>query len=436
MPHSAAPSRSADRPLVVRLEGTLIFSSIVWEAIVSAVRHRFALAFMLAFWRLAGQRYFQQKLATLVDIDAATLPYNAEVLALLNREISLGRTIVLATTGPRCFAEKVASRLPLFSDVIVVGHPIAPALDTTFGPQNYDCHRVPKRPWRRPLLAAMRPRQWLKNLLVFVPMLAAHALDRTALIASLLAFIVFCLAASGAYLLNDTLDAAHDRMHRTKFCRPLAAATLPIPVALGASGLLTLTALAGCLWLAPLLCVVLCCYFLVTVSYSIHLKRLPMVDIVTLAVLYSARILGGCAGTKIEPSFWLLAFSFFIFLSLALLKRHSELLNLQRDGEAHTRGRGYLTSDKTPIGIMGLNSGFLSVLIFILYFHSGNVLPLYPHPAYLMGVVPLLVFWLGHLWMLSFRGEVNEDPVLYVSRDRVSWAVIGSCAALAAAASF
>jgi 4-hydroxybenzoate polyprenyltransferase len=177
-------------------------------------------------------------------------------------------------------------------------------------------------------------------------------------------------------------------------------------------------------------------YFATTLAYSIHLKRLLMVDIVTLAILYSLRVLGGSAATGIAPSFWLLAFSFFIFLSLALLKRHSELLNLHRDGKQKTRGRGYSTADKAPIGIMGINSAFVSVLIFMLYFNSQNVIALYPHPAWLLGILPLLVFWLGRLWTLSFRGQVNEDPVLYVSRDKASLVVIAACGLLAAAASF
>jgi 4-hydroxybenzoate polyprenyltransferase len=184
----------------------------------------------------------------------------------------------------------------------------------------------------------------------------------------------------------------------------------------------------------PFLLLPLGVYFATTLAYSFHLKRLLMVDIVTLAILYSLRVLGGSAATDIEPSFWLLAFSFFIFLSLALLKRHSELFNLHREGKEKTRGRGYTTADKTPIGIMGVNAAFVSVLVFMLYFNSQNVLNLYRHPAWLLGILPLLVFWLGRLWTLAFRGQVNEDPVLYVSKDKVSLVVIVLCGLLAVAA--
>jgi 4-hydroxybenzoate polyprenyltransferase len=201
-----------------------------------------------------------------------------------------------------------------------------------------------------------------------------------------------------------------------------------------ASPLLAATALGLCAAFNPLLLAAVALYFGATLCYSLYLKRLLMIDIVTLAILYSMRILGGAAATAIEPSFWLLAFSFFIFLSLALLKRYSELFNLQRDGKEKTAGRGYTTADKAPVGIMGVNSAFMSVLIFILYFQSQNVQVLYPHPAWLAGIVPLLVFWLGRLWTLAYRGQVNEDPVLYVSRDPVSLVVVGLCVALAVAA--
>jgi 4-hydroxybenzoate polyprenyltransferase len=161
-----------------------------------------------------------------------------------------------------------------------------------------------------------------------------------------------------------------------------------------------------------------------------------MVDIVTLAILYTLRVLGGSAATRIEPSFWLLAFSFFMFLSLALIKRHSELTNLQKAGKDKTRGRGYTTADRTPIGVMGVNAAFIAVMVVMLYFNSDNVLVLYRQPNWLLGILPLLVFWLGRLWILSFRGQVNEDPVLYVSKDKTSLAVLALCAALVVAAAW
>lgn len=286
------------------------------------------------------------------------------------------------------------------------------------------------------LLKAMRPRQWLKNLLVFVPMLAGHALTGTALMQSLSAFLVFSMCASSAYLLNDTLDAEDDRLHPVKRNRPIASGALAVPLAIAVAAVLALAALALSAWLDPLLLLVVAIYFTSTVGYSVYLKRLLMVDIVMLALLYCMRILGGSAITGIVPSFWLLTFSFFLFLSLALLKRHSELVNLHTNGGKKTNGRGYTTADQAPVGIMGVNSAFMSVLIFILYFNSPDVLKLYERPAFLIGIVPFLIFWLGRLWTLSFRGQVNEDPLLYVSRDPVSLLVIAICVGLAGAATY
>lgn len=432
-----APAAARDRrALVVRLEGDLIASSLTWECVVLYIRRHLLRALLLPLWRCLGRRRFERHLRQAVAVDPAVLPYDAALMEQLAAARRQGRTLVLTTAAPQYQADAIGSHLQLFDHVL--GDAPAPdaRLAQLCGDAGHEHAVAARAPWAPALLRAMRPRQWLKNLLVLVPMLAGHALNVTALRQSALAFVAFSLCASSAYLLNDALDAGDDRQHPTKRRRPIAAGTLPLPIALGASALLAPLSLALCAWADPLLLLVVLVYFLTTVCYSMHLKRLVMVDIVTLAILYSLRILGGGASTGIEPSFWLLTFSFFLFLSLALLKRHSELFNLRQRGQEQTSGRGYTTADQTPIGIMGINSGFLSVLTFMLYFNSERVLTLYRHPALLMGVVPLLVFWLGRLWTLSFRGEVNEDPLLYVSRDGVSLAIIAACAALVAAAAY
>lgn len=456
-------------PIVVELDGALIRSSLLWEAVAIFLKQHSLRLFTLIFWRLLGRAEFARRLFAAVAPDAAALPYDRQLLALLGAKAAKGRRLILASDSPHAAA--VAQHLALFDSVLDISparqaERLAQALHG--GPFDYlgrargapalwaQCRvaypvgRAPAGPardgaakpvgearggWGLPLLKAMRPRQWMKNLLVFVPMLAGHVLTLAALAQSALAFAAFCLCASSAYLLNDTLDARDDRAHASKHKRPIAAGTLPIGVALAASALLAGAALALCARVDTLLALSVLVYFLSTVSYSIYLKRLLMVDIVTLAMLFSLRILGGAASTRIEPSFWLLAFSFFLFLSLALLKRHSELFNLHQQGKKNTSGRGYTTADRAPIGMMGINSAFIAVLIFSLYFNSANVIRLYRQPAFLFAIVPLLVFWLGRLWTLSFRGEVNEDPVLYVSRDPVSLVVVGLCVCLVVAAS-
>jgi len=465
------------RPLVIDLDGTLIHSDLLWESIVLFLKTHFLRAWQLPLWLFLGKAGFKERIAREVELDPAALPYDKTVLALIAQARAEGRTVVLATGAQRRFADLIAAHLGLFDQVLATedgvnftSHNKARQLCALFGQRGYDyvgnsradlpvwlaCEdalSVTRKPFRLSdgratthsgsvrggapgaLLKAMRPRQWLKNLLVFVPMLAGHQLDLWTLQMACTAFIAFSLCASSAYLLNDALDAQDDRMHPTKHRRPIASGALPLPLALLASPLLALAAIALCAWTSPLLLGVVTIYFASTVAYSVYLKRLLMIDIVTLAILYSLRVLGGSAVTLIAPSFWLLAFSFFIFLSLAMLKRHSELFNLQRDGKEKTRGRGYTTADKTPIGIMGVNTAFVAVLIIMLYFNSDSVLDLYATPAWLAGTLPLLVFWLGRLWVLSFRGQVNEDPVLYVSKDKVSLVVIALCLLLATLAS-
>jgi 4-hydroxybenzoate polyprenyltransferase/phosphoserine phosphatase len=473
---NSQPATSAAVPLVVDLDGTLIFSDLLWESLVLFLKKSFLRAWLLPLWLARGKAAFKAALAAEVELDPAALPYDRALIELMREERAKGREVVLATGSHARFAGFIAGHLALFDRVLATGegtnltsHNKARALVALYGERGYDyvgnstadvpaweasrhAYTVTRRQFRLSdgrvtsrvgservraapsLLKAMRPRQWLKNLLVFVPMLAGHAFNPATLLASIVAFVAFSLCASSAYLLNDALDAQDDRVHPTKHKRPIAAGALPLWLALVTSPLLALASIALCLAFNQLLLGVVGIYFVTTLAYSIQLKRMLMVDIVTLAILYSLRVLGGSAATGIAPSFWLLAFSFFIFLSLALLKRHSELINLHREGKKKTRGRGYSTEDKAPIGIMGINSAFVSVLIFMLYFNSQNVLMLYAHPAWLMGILPLLVFWLGRLWTLSFRGQVNEDPVLYVSRDPVSLVVFALCGALAFAA--
>jgi 4-hydroxybenzoate polyprenyltransferase len=477
--HSATvtpPQDGARAPLVVDLDGTLIFSDLLWETIVLFLKQHLLSFWRLPLWLLGGKVAFKQRIADAVTFDPAALPFDRELIDYLKQQKAQGRVIVLATGSHERLARQVAAHLGLFDLVLASGeginltsHSKADRLVREYGDRGFDyignsradiavwqrsqaCYSVTARPfslgdgrhttrlgasrhaWGPALLQAMRPRQWLKNLLVFVPMLAGHALDSATLAASLGAFAVFCVFASSAYLLNDVLDAQDDRAHAIKFRRPVASGRLPVPVALAASIVLAIGGIALSSWLGPLLAVATGIYFLTTLWYSLQLKRLLMIDIVTLAILYSLRIVGGGAATGIVPSFWLMAFSFFIFLSLAMLKRYSELANLHRAGQKKTRGRGYSTDDAVPLGALGINAAMMSVLILMLYINSATVWQQYRHPVVLVLCVPLLVFWLGRLWLLAYRGKVNEDPVLYVSKDKVSLAIVAACLACGAIA--
>jgi 4-hydroxybenzoate polyprenyltransferase len=473
---AGTPTR--DVPLIVDLDGTLIFSDLLWETIVLFLKRHLLRAWLLPLWLLRGKAGFKHRVSDGVLLDPAILPYDQALLDTIRKEKENGREVVLATGAESRLARLVAGHVGLFDRVLssdpglnLTSHDKARELAALYGEGGYDyvgnsradlpvwlgsrtAYSVSGKPFRLAdgrstmalgtrrggvgpaLLKALRPRQWLKNLLVFLPMLAGHALRMDALLASLFAFVAFSLCASSAYLLNDALDAQDDRLHPVKRKRPIANGSLPLGVAMVASPLLGAAGLLMCAAHDRMLLLVVGVYFAATVCYSFYLKRLMMVDIVVLALLYTLRVLGGSAATGIEPSFWMLAFSFFLFLSLALLKRHSELANLQRAGKEKTNGRGYTTADRLPIGIMGVNAAFVAVMVFMLYFNSDNVLILYSRPQWLYGTLPLLVFWLGRLWLLSFHGKVNEDPVLYVSKDKTSLLVMALCAALAIAATY
>lgn len=465
-------------PFVVDLDGTLVRTDLLWEGIVLFLR-----AYPLEIWRLvcrlfSGKVAFKTWLASRVAIDPSRLPYNEPLLTALRGMQQQGRPLILATGSHARFAEPVAAHLGLFGTVIATQDDVnmtsthkAQALATRFGAGGYDyigndtvdipvwegareAFSVSPRAFvlqgggttqpmavvqpysARALLRAMRPRQWLKNLLVFVPVLAGHALTPGPWMYSLWAFVGFCLCASSAYLVNDTLDAQEDRMHRIKKSRPIAAGTLSIPVALVAAvGFVALACAIGLAVGGPLLAV-LAIYYGLTTTYSIWLKRLLLLDVITLSMLYILRVVGGGAAAGIVLSFWLLAFLLFILLSLALLKRHSELHHLESIGQESASGRGYRVSDAIPVAAMGIASGFLGTLVFMLYVNSEAVTALYGTPLVLMAVTPLLVYWHCRIWVLSFRGAIHEDPVFFISKDPVSRAVLILTAVIAIFATF
>jgi len=280
------------------------------------------------------------------------------------------------------------------------------------------------------ILRAMRLHQWVKNLLVFIPLLAAHKVtDGSAPLAAGLAFVAFGVTASAVYLLNDLLDLSADRQHPQKCRRPFASGNLPLLWGLILPPLLLLAALVLCLlWLPMNFLAVLVGYFITTLAYSFKLKSLPIIDVMTLAGLYTIRVIAGAAAVAIMPSFWLLAFSMFIFLSLALVKRYTELKSLQRRGELIAAGRGWHVDDLPLVSTIGASAGVACVLVMALYIDSQSAEQLYRAPEVLWLICPLLLYWVSRLWFKAHRGEVHEDPIVFALTDRVSL-VVGLLAA-------
>ena len=460
-------------PLVVDLDGTLTRTDTLAEALFRLAREQPLALIHAAFTLRQGRAAFKARIARLTALDPSTLPLNPELIAWLREQAARGRSLILATASDRQVAQVVADRVGLFTEVLasdgqrnLKGPAKAAVLVERFGKGGFDyvgdsradlpvwaaarhaivvggprlvqstspiatVARVFTPPPRLPALwRALRPHQWAKNLLVFLPLLAAHQVsDPRGLFAAGLAFLAFSLTASAVYLVNDLLDLDADRHHPSKCRRPFATGELPLAWGALLSPLLLLTAIGLNLWfLPPLFTLILVGYFLVTTTYSFGLKRKPVVDVLLLAALYTLRVIAGAAAVAIVPSFWLLAFSRFIFLSLALAKRYTELDGLRRRGELTAAGRAWHVDDLPLVQTLGTGAGLAAVLVLALYIDSAPARQLYASPQVLWLVCPLLLYWISRLWFKAHRGEMDEDPVVFALGDRVSL-VLGSSAA-------
>lgn len=468
-----AGSYAGGVPLVIDLDGTLLRSDLLVESALAWVRARPLNALAPLAWLAGGKAALKQRLAEAVELDVAALPYDERVLALIARERALGRRIVLATASHRLYAERVAAHLQLFDDVLATGDGVNLSAERKrdlllqrYGHQGYDyagnsgddlavwaCARhayvvnaggalerraqahgnvaqlLPRTPageLLRAMARALRPHQWAKNLLLLLPLMAAHlAHDPARLAAGALAVVCFSLCASSVYLLNDLLDIADDRHHPSKRHRPFAAGTLPLLAGVAAAPLLLAAAFGLALWLLPWkFSVVLLGYYALTLAYSLALKRVMALDAITLAGLYTLRLIAGAAAFSVPLTFWMLAFSVFMFLSLALVKRYAELREARHRGEeSQARGRGYFPGDLEMIASLGAASGYLSVLVLALYTQDRATVALYSQPQLIWLACPLLLFWITRTWMLTHRGQMHDDPVVFALKDRASLAV-------------
>lgn len=287
----------------------------------------------------------------------------------------------------------------------------------------------------RAWISGMRFHQWLKNLLVFLPLLASHRfLEGSAVLHAACAFLLFGACASSVYLINDLLDIGADRLHARKRTRPFAAGEIPLIQGIVIAPMLAVASLVLAFFVSPQFQLVLALYFLMTLSYSLRLKRVVMVDVVLLAGLYTVRIIAGAAAIGSPLSFWLLAFSMFLFLSLAMLKRYIELRSMQALGREGASGRGYNVDDLTLMQSLGSSSGYISVMVLALYINSPESLQLYTHPKMLWLLCPALLYWISRIWVVAHRGAMHDDPVVYAATDRVSQVVILIGAAIALSA--
>ena len=453
-------------PLCVDLDGTLVKTDLLVESIFALLKQDLLFAFFIPFWLMRGRSYLKDQVARRITIDVSLLPYHESFLDYLKTERKNGRRVILVTASHNNYAHAIANHLKVFEDVMasddgnnLAGKKKLDRLIQKFGKHGFDYagnsrvdlpifHEARKSVLVNPefgvetrargiakiervfetdhgslhaYIRAIRPHQWLKNFLVFVPLIAAHEVGNTELIwRSFLAFISFCLCASSVYLLNDLADLASDRAHLRKRHRPFASGSVSIKHGVILIPLLLIAAFAVSLLLPPAFMGTLILYYAITLGYSFWLKRKLMVDVIVLTGLYTVRVLAGSAATAIVPSFWILAFSMYLFLSLAMIKRYSELLDLSNTGKQQSDGRGYVVQDMATIQGLGAASGYISVLVLALYINSNDVRVLYSQPEVIWLLCPVLLYWVSRMWQRAGRGEMHDDPLVFAVKDRIS----------------
>jgi 4-hydroxybenzoate polyprenyltransferase len=452
-------------PLCVDLDNTLVRTNTLAETIVGALRQNPILIFLIPLWAVRGHAYLWSMLVHRFLPDASLLPHVEPVLALVRREAAAGRPVYLATGAHERMAQAVASHLGLFTGVYatngpehLVGRRKADALTSKFGVQGFDyvgdsshdlavfhgCRqayvvspsprlaerlksesipviwiRVGSQYWSG-LWSAMRPRQWVKNILVFVPVLLGHRVtDATAVLHSVLAFALLCLVSSSVYLFNDIVDIEADRGHHIKRWRPFAQGSVSIQLGFWA-GLVLVALAVGLGWLeGPSVLLLLALYVVCTIMYSVWLKRLLIVDMILLASFYAARVFLGSAATGIRISSWTALFCLLIFFGLAAVKRYAEIHNRAAQSSYFVNRRAYAVEDGVPLVSIGTSSFVGAVIALGLYLGSPDVRQLYRTPDLLWLICPILLGWAGRLWILAHRGELrDEDPVAFAIRDR------------------
>lgn len=462
-----------DRPLCVDLDGTLVKTDTLHEALVRLLKENPFSLLNIVIWMFRGKAYLKEKLANKIIINPTNLPYNTELIDWLKNQKKIGRKLILCTASDIRVANAISDYLNIFDDVIasngannLAGKNKANILIDRFGVEGFDYvgnSKVDIHVWKFACKAiivnaskkiikdvksfmeieliinninnnkfslwikALRIHQWLKNLLLFVPVLAAHKfvtiVDFEAL---LVAFLSFSVCASSVYIANDIFDLESDRGHPRKSKRPFASGELEVWKGIIVSLILLIASFLLATKVNQTFTTCLIIYFTLTCLYSLKLKQFVLVDCLSLAILYTLRIISGSFVLDLPISFWILTFSVFLFLSLAFVKRYSELQLHLLHGKNTAIGRGYLTDDGPLIQILGVVSGLLSSLVLAFYLNSQKVVELYSTPEWIWGCIPVLIFWISWVWLQAQRGKMHDDPLVFAVKDKAS-IISGAC---------
>lgn len=448
-------------PLCIDLDGTLIATDSLWEGVVSILIRRPWLIFAMVAWAVSGKAVLKREVAARLAHEGCDWPYRAEVVERIKQARDAGQPVWLVTGAAEKTAMAIAGHLGLFDKVLhstdqenltarrkrdrllslcgdggfdYAGNSrddlavfdaarrviiVAPDAAARHWGARHEAEILPlARVSRVALLKSIRVHQWLKNVLIAVPLVLNHEFANAGLIlAAIAAFFSFSFLASTVYIVNDIADLSNDRQHPRKRLRPLASGAVSIPVISATAGVLLLASVGLASLLPPLFWGVLALYAVITTAYTFVLKRKLLVDVFTLAALYTLRIIAGAAATGTELSFWLLAFSIFFFLSLALVKRYVELDDLADEAGSQLKGRSYVGCDKDMIGQAGIASAFSAAMVLALYVDSNEVSSMYAQPWLLWPLCPLILYMQLRIWVLARRTQMHEDPVVFIMRD-------------------
>jgi 4-hydroxybenzoate polyprenyltransferase len=472
---AAAEPSALSHPLCIDLDGTLVKSDTLFDSLCQFLRKEPWQFWRGPLWLARGKANLKIEAGRRAPLDARRLPYNIDLLRYLRAQRREGRTIYLTTGADGALARRVATHLGIFDGVLasdsttnLTGNRKLRLLKDRLGEFDYignsradlpllacashamlanptaalrlslRMQKIPiaytfwdQPPTARTVVKAIRVHQWAKNILLLAPLVLSHQLAPGSVAAAVAAFFCFSFMASANYLVNDMLDIESDRRHPAKRMRPFAAGDLSVSGGIGLALGLFLASIALLPLLPGAFAFWLGLYIVSTMAYSLFLKRIAVVDVLLLSGLYTLRLLAGGAATATEISPWLAAFSIFLFVSLAMVKRFSELENLRERGATITHGRGYMVADLEQIRSFGTSSATAAVVVFALYISRPDVIALYRHSGRLWLIVPLLIYWLFRVWLLASRGELDDDPVVFAMHDRMSLAVGAAVVALA-----
>ncbi|MCX6155547.1 MAG: UbiA family prenyltransferase [Candidatus Kapabacteria bacterium] len=456
------------KPLCVDLDGTIISSDCLFESLLILLKSNIFYIVPIIYWLIHGRASLKSEIAKRISFNPTLLPYRKDLIDYIRFEKEIGRKIILATASNELIARSIASHLGIFDQVIasnninLKGEAKRDALNKEFGEFAYDyigdsksdthiwnscsaaivinpdklnlSENIKNKITRsfsyqtnffKDLIYELRIYQWVKNFLLVLPLILAHKFaDIPSFINIIIAFLCFGLMASSIYLTNDMVDIESDRSHPNKRNRPLASGKLSILIGIILSPVLTLLSFTISYLILPRhFFLILVLYFVITTAYSFKLKRVVIIDIITLSILFTIRIVAGAFAVNVIISPWMLAFSMFFFLSLAIVKRFIELNLIIKSNQTEIKGRGYRAEDIAFIRSLGATSAYISVLVFAFYLNSREVVQLYKHPDLLWLILPLFLYWITRILFLAHRDEIHDDPIIFAVKDKTSYGI-------------